>query len=673
VACARRRDSMGVPTHPPAEMSKNRQEERRRALWPRVQRHPLGPRLYVLGVRWHDWHLGLLIVVLLVVGAVTGVVHDSYTAALAGIAGLWLMAKDWRDLTRRHRDTAAWRLGLHRRPLPLRTLRRADPMPLLVSVAVGAFALVNLLSALTPNIGWRGHLLLRIEAVEELHVFHALAVPASIALLVSAYYLYRRRLRALQLAVLLLVALGFFNLFKGLDFEEALVDFVAAGILFAGRSSFYVRHEPLSRRAAALRVPLVVAGAYCVSFIVVAIAAHAPVTTELRETWDLLLWQQGPLSFHEETRRMDLAIGLIGVGALLTVAYLIFRPLAAPRALPDAEVREAAADLVKEHGSDTLAYFKLRRDQHYLFSDDRRAFLGYRIESGVLIVAGDPVGEPEAVPELLRTLAVFTEARGLRLAALGVSEQLRPVFEQLGLRAIYMGDEAIVETASFSLEGRAVRKVRQSVSRLEKAGYSAELVDVAELDDATFAALERVSEAWRGGEPERGFSMALDALRRDDQDDTVVVIARDGSDAIRGFLHFVPSYRRKAMSLSLMRRERTTPNGLTEFMVVKSIELLRARGVDELSLNFAAFARFLHSPRGPLERLAGRAARRADALFQIERLYRFNAKFFPRWEPRYAMYESVAALPRVALASLWLEGQLPKPTLGRARNRSART
>jgi lysyl-tRNA synthetase class 2 len=260
--------------------------------------------------------------------------------------------------------------------------------------------------------------------------------------------------------------------------------------------------------------------------------------------------------------------------------------------------------------------------------------------------------------------------RGLRLAALGVSDAVRPLFEQLGLRALYMGDEAVVETRSFSTEGRAIRKVRQSVNRLEKAGYTSELVEGHALDAPTFAAMERVSAAWRGGRPERGFSMALDAIRREDQQDTFVQLARDGEGRLRGFLHFVPAYGRPAMSLSLMRRERETPNGLTEFMVVRAIEDLRAREVEELSLNFAAFARFLHSPRGRLEKLAGRLALRADAVFQIERLYRFNAKFSPRWEPRYAMYESVLSLPRVALAALWLEGQIPKPSLARRRQPS---
>src|SRR5439155_246275 len=83
-----------------------------------------------------------------------------------------------------------------------------------------------------------------------------------------------------------------------------------------------------------------------------------------------------------------------------------------------------------------------------------------------------------------------------------------------------------------------------------------------------------------------------------------------------------PSYGRPAVSLSLMRRDRQTPNGLTEFLVARGLELLRDRGVEEASLNFAAFARFIHSPRGWAERIAGRALLVAEAFFQIERLHR---------------------------------------------------
>jgi lysyl-tRNA synthetase class 2 len=237
------------------------------------------------------------------------------------------------------------------------------------------------------------------------------------------------------------------------------------------------------------------------------------------------------------------------------------------------------------------------------------------------------------------------------------------VYERLGLRTIYLGDEAIVELERFSLEGRAIRKIRQSVSRLGKAGYVAELHELGALDADTITELERVLERGREGAPERGFSMAMDSLRCQHAEDTLVLVARDEQGAARGVLHFVPVYGRPATSLSFMRRDPGTPNGLTEFMVVRAIELLRERGLAELSLNFAAFARYLHSPQKPSERLLGKLAALANPFFQIESLYRFNAKFSPRWEPRYLVYEGALGLARVGIAAMWAEGHLWKPSL----------
>jgi lysyl-tRNA synthetase class 2 len=460
---------------------------------------------------------------------------------------------------------------------------------------------------------------------------------------------------------------GLLNLVKGLAVEEAAGSFAVAGILWLGRGSFSVRHDPVTLRSALWRVPLLVAGGLALCLLAVRLGSPegTPLATVVRETCDALLWQPGPLVFHDELGRLDQAVGAVGAIMLLWCAYLLFRPLAAPRSLPGAEARRAAHRLVRRHGSDTLAYFKLRHDEHYLFAPDRRAFLGYRVESGVLLVSGDPVGPDDAVPALLRELSAFAETRGLRIAALAAGNRTCPLWEQLGLRALYLGDEAVVETAGFSLEGRAIRKVRQSVSRLEKHGYRAELREVTELDTAELAELDEVSALWRQGAPERGFAMTLDALRRDDHGDSLVVVARDKEGRARGFLHFAPSFGRPAVSLSLMRRDRETPNGLTEFLVVRAIDLLHARGIEEVSLNFAAFARLIHSPSGRAERLVGRLLVLADAFFQVERLYRFNAKFSPRWEPRFLMYEHLLGLPRVGLAAMWAEGQLPKPSLRR--------
>jgi lysyl-tRNA synthetase class 2 len=508
-----------------------------------------------------------------------------------------------------------------------------------------------------------------VEPLSVMKNAHALAVPASLALVLTAYYLYRRRRGALHLAVALLLALAVFDVLKGLSLEEAALTVGCAGLLLLNRSSFTARHEPGTFRSALVLVPLLLAAAFAAALAVVAIAAPPGVSTAaaIRETGDLLLWQPGPFGFRDELARTGLAVELISVIAVLTGAWLLFRPLAAPRDLPDHELRRTAARIVAEHGTDTLSFFKLRADKHYLFDAGRTAFLGYRVESGVLMVSGDPIGEPDAVAGLLRDAIRFAEERSLRLAALGVSAEGRAVFAQAGLRALYLGDEAIVDTAAFSLDGRAVRKLRQSVTRLEKAGYRAELAQLGSVDAATRKQLDEVAEDWRDGAPERGFSMAMDSLTNPHCETTLLLVARHADGSVGGFLQFVPTSGRDA-SLSMMRRRRDTPNGMTEFMIARAIELLRERGVRDVSLNFAAFAQLLREPDGLLERAAGRAIAFGDTWFQIERLYRFNAKFFPRWEPRYFMYERRFGLPRAGIAALLIEGQLPKPMSFRARS-----
>jgi lysyl-tRNA synthetase, class II len=259
----------------------------------------------------------------------------------------------------------------------------------------------------------------------------------------------------------------------------------------------------------------------------------------------------------------------------------------------------------------------------------------------------------------LREFCAFAEVRGLRVGAIGASEAFAGLAREAGLRSFYVGDEAIIDVEAFSLEGRFIRKVRQSVSRLEKAGYVADLTELGALDEATVARLEAISEGWRGGKAERGFSMALDGLRGSHLSDSRVVTARDAAGVVRGFLHFVPVSGRPALSLNFMRRDRDTPNGLMEFLVVRAIGMCRDAGIRELSLNFAAFARLLHRPSGPVECVLGKIAWAANRHFQIDSLYRFNAKFGPRWAPRYLLYEGPFGLPITGLFAIHAEGQLP--------------
>jgi lysyl-tRNA synthetase class 2 len=303
----------------------------------------------------------------------------------------------------------------------------------------------------------------------------------------------------------------------------------------------------------------------------------------------------------------------------------------------------------------------LRGDKSYFFDEDESAFVAYKVVGGVAIVSGDPIGPPDRFPGLIGSFLDFARSRGWRVAILGASERALHLYREHGLHALYHGDEAVVETSTFSLEGRPIRKVRQSVHRLERAGFTAAAVMPSELTASERDELEALARSWRGTQPERGFVMALDTLFRLDDDYALFVVGRSPDGSIAGFLHFAVCRRGSALSLSSMPRLRTTPNGFNEWLVCVAIEWAREHGFEHVSLNFAPFAALLapEADLSALQQLERRALLRLKGRFQLDNLLLFNRKFFPKWQRRFVVYEKRLDLPRVGIAALAAEAYLP--------------
>jgi len=229
-----------------------------------------------------------------------------------------------------------------------------------------------------------------------------------------------------------------------------------------------------------------------------------------------------------------------------------------------------------------------------------------------------------------------------------------------GLRALYHGDEAVVATASFSLDGRAIRKVRQSTHRLAKAGYTARVLRPSELDSRLRNELEAIAAEWRGEKPERGFVMALDTLFRLGDDDSLFIVGFDDELRPAGFLHFAVSRPGSALSLSSMPRRRLVPNGFTEWLICETVGWARTNGFARVSLNFAPFAQlFERADLAFSERIVRGVLQRLKGWFQLDNLLQFNRKFFPEWQPRFVVIERLRDLPRVGVAALAAESYLP--------------
>jgi lysyl-tRNA synthetase class 2 len=335
----------------------------------------------------------------------------------------------------------------------------------------------------------------------------------------------------------------------------------------------------------------------------------------------------------------------------------------------------AVRAIVDAHGEDSLAPFIVRPDKS--FDVVAGGVVAYRRIGRTLVVSGDPVGPAAGLPEAIAGLRELADRHGLRAVVYGASGASLDAYCDAGMRAICVGEEAVVDPAGFTLEGRAVRKLRQSVQRVRNRGWTVAAVDGRDVDAALEAEIDAVESEWRSGRDRvLGFSMSLGEHEHGVHAGDLFLLARSPEGTLRAVMRFL-SHRGK-LSLDTMRRVGETPNGLNEALVCEALAVARDRGVPEVSLNYAGLAHVVRrDPEGNrlTRAIRRRVLSRLSRRFQMERLVHFNDKFGPEWRPRYLVYESRRGLPGAVYRVLQAEGYLREPgarRAGRAEAKAAR-
>jgi len=499
-------------------------------------------------------------------------------------------------------------------------------------------------------------------------------VIIGLMLVLLAHGLRRRKRRAWQAVVALLVfdiVIHFIHFPRDTRPYSAIVAIVLLAVLLYFHEDFYAVGDPRTRWNALGVLGVLVAADLAIGLGYLAmgpLAGSYSFTERVKDVVYELVGVYGPVQWESEGRGdlYHLLTSALGLFTLVFTVYLFLRP-AQPRARLSQSDAAGIRGLLARHGDrDSLGYFALRNDKSVIWSPSGKACVCYRVLSGVMLAAGDPIGDPEAWPGAIAEFLGVAARHAWRPAVMGCSELGAEVWCREGdLTALELGDEAIVSVADFSLSGRSMRNVRQMVNRVEKAGYVAETRRVRDIPRAELDRVIKVSDSWRGSSTERGFSMALGRIGAIGDEDCVLVTAKEDG-VLRAVLYFVP-WGNDGLSLDLMRRDRSAQPGLNDFLIVEAIKAAPALGVKRISLNFAMFRAALERGErigaGPVLRAWRGLLVFASRWFQIESLYKFNAKFCPVWEPRFFVYPGTRDTPRIALAALEAEAFLVWPRL----------
>ncbi len=473
--------------------------------------------------------------------------------------------------------------------------------------------------ALKDRLGWLAYLI----PLPVMEISHLLGSVAGVALLLLAQAV-RRRIDAAYFATLAMLVLGIIaSLGKGLDYEEASFLGMMLMLFIPVRKHFYRKSALLQLDLSpqwSLLVAIVVLGSTWLGFFSY---KHVEYSNEL---W----WQ---FALHGDASRFLRSLVAILIVVTALTAYRLLTRTALTLALPTTAELDKAEAIVRQSG-DTSAYLALTGDKYLLWSESGHSFLMYSVTDRYWVAMGDPVGIPEEHEELAWKLRTLADRHNAGVAFYQVGAHRIPLYLDLGLALIKLGEEARVPLASFSLEGSQRASLRHSFNRLQREGLSFEIVPASGVD-AILPELQNISNRWLGDKKarEKRFSIGFfsaEYLRR-----CAVALARkDGR--IVAFANLWELGNKNELSMDLMRYEPGAADGLMDYLIVALLLWGKEQGYQWFNLGMAPLSGLEQHPLAPLwNKIGNTIFRLGNEFYNFEGLYRYKNKFDPVWQPRY--------------------------------------
>lgn len=488
-----------------------------------------------------------------------------------------------------------------------------------------------------------------------------------IILVILSRGLSRGKRRAWQLTILILILNLIFELFRfRVHPTQLLFSIVLIIVLMFYRDDFKAKSNP-STKFRPLFALLFSFGFFSVVGILLFYFRHsedlignpaftAVVLTVLRG----LVWVSGPVKLQSELLQntIDITLGMFGIFVILIPLAAFLRRVSEVPTTSLSEKYEIK-ELISKYGDiDSLAFFATRDDKSFIWNQNRKAGIAYRVQNGVMVASGDPIGEQSLWPSAVEAFLERAKEFGWTPAVMCASERGGKVWmEKAGMSAIEIGDEAVIDCADFTLDGKPMANIRQTINKAKREGFNCKSTFVKDLSAEQQENIKGLAKAWRGGAIERGFSMSMDRFLGEIDQESVLVFGYLNQELV-GFLYLLP-WGKIGFSLDRMQRAPKPLPGLTEMMIEEMVSFCKNNRYKYISLNFAAFRSVIERAEkisaGPILRTIRTLIRITSGWFQVESLYRFNAKFNPEWNTRYLLYPTIGQFSQVVWAILRAE------------------
>ena len=521
-----------------------------------------------------------------------------------------------------------------------RLLMRILPATLLLFLGV-----VNIVSVLTPTISSRIRFLRGVLSPEAITISNYFVLVAGLFLLVTAAFMLKGLRTAWYISVLLSLISIAGNLTKAVDYEEAIVALVVLVILLVSKKEYYIKSNPRLRNTGIQTTILSIAAVllYGVLGFYLLDRRHFNVDFSLLQSLRYTLQNYFLLGSDELIPQDSFAqnfIYSINISGFLSMGFFVYT-LIRPYVLkntPTEEDLQRAQSLLEKHGSAASDYFKCYFDKLIFAPSYLGAFISYRISGNFAVVLDNPVAaDSEQMSTCIREFDKYCYENGLKSIYYRVPEESLDVYRKLGKKALFLGQEGVVDLDQFSLAGGSKKSMRNALKKVSDRDFTA-TVHRPPLKDGLLQKLKAVSDEWLEdtGRSEIIFSQGMfiwEEIKKQ-----VVITVDSAEEKTVAFLNIVPDYAKGEGTYDLIRKTRDAPNGVMDFILVELFNHLKSEGLRYVNLGFAPLAG-IDTARSFPEKSMKFAYEKIRTFSHYKGLREYKEKFEPAWYNKYLVYD----------------------------------
>ena len=530
-------------------------------------------------------------------------------------------------------------------------------------VIIFILGILNIISAITPAIPARLRLIQDLIPEDIIVTSNGLVLVFGFLLVILSVFLLQGSKRAWYIGICLtsLSVLG--HLLKAADYEEAFFAFAALASLLYTRSLYKLKPHPRLTRISYL--VLLYSVFALLSFGVLSFylldKRHFGIDFEwwfsIKTVFRLFFLFDDTGLQPQTAFARDFLYAIYAAGGMVLgfIFFSLLRPYTGKPFNSDAD-RQLAKDLVEKYGRSALDYFKVYPDKLFFLDSNRDGFVAFKLTRRFAFVLELPVcKDAEASARLIRNFEDFCDENGFTSVYYRVPKHSLDTFKKLGKRSIPIGEEAIVDLSTYTIEGGKMKPIRNAINRLTADGHHINIYDPP-IKEGLLQKLEQVSDDWLEALHQKEIAFTQGIFDRTILKNQTIITLEDKEERVYAFLNLVPDYVPGEATYDLIRKTADAPNGVLDMLLAKTLLYFRDRGYRSANIGLA-----------PLSGIEGANLTEKGIRYVYDNLKTFGhfkglrkykEKFFPAWEQRYLIYSNSYDL-------LQIPGALKSVSVGR--------